>query len=204
MLDHSIAALLRGDVLRAVVVSISEDDVLWQRTRHSGDPSVTTCVGGTNRMRSVMCALDTLKERADEGDWVLVHDAVRPCLSGRDLSSLIEELGSGDGVGGLLVAPVSDTMKQVRHDAAGRLTVERTLDRGRLVRALTPQMFRFGLLAAAIDHALRKGVEVGDEAQAMEFAGHAVHAVEGDGANVKLTYPHELPLIEDWLARNAR
>ena len=203
LIDHSLAALLRGKSLRVVVVSLAEDDATWPRTRHSGDPRVRTCGGGPSRAVSVMRALDFLRERAEDDDWVIVHDAVRPCLGRDDIESLVATL-ERDRVGGLLVAPVSDTIKQVFAAGASRLTVERTLERRRVMRALTPQMFRFGLLADAIGDALRKGIEVGDEAEAMELAGHTVRAVEGSGANLKLTYRHELPLVESWLADNAR
>ncbi len=199
VLDHSLDALLRGGRLRAVAVAVAEDDARWAQTRHSADPRVMLCTGGASRVRSVRCALELLGAHAQDDDWVVVHDAVRPCLSQRDLSSLIEGLG-GDEIGGLLVAPASDTLKQIRR---GGGAVERTLKRDRVMRALTPQMFRYGLLTAAVDEALRRSVEIGDEAQAMELAGHNVRVVEGDGANVKLTYPHELPLIEAWLARAA-
>ncbi len=204
VLDHSLAALLRGGTFRAVVVSLAEDDARWPQTRHSKDPRVMTCGGGASRARSVLSALELLREQAvSRDDWVVVHDAVRPCLDARELSKMITAL-SDDKIGGLLAAPASDTMKRVGRKNSPGFVVEETLDRERVMRALTPQMFRFGLLHDAIDAALDGGREPGDEAQAMELAGHRVRAVAGDGANIKLTHAYELPMVEAWLTRHAQ
>ena len=196
VIEHSLAPLLRESRLEVVVVSLGADDKWWPQTHCAADPRVVTCIGGANRAQSVRNALGTLEGKAQDDDWVLVHDAVRPCLSQRELSALIETLDD-DPVGGLLVTPVSDTMKTL---AGG--TVERTLERDRTVHALTPQMFRFKALVAALAQAAENGVAVTDEAQAMECAGHEVRVVRGDAANVKLTYPYELRLIETWLENN--
>ena len=201
LIDHSLAALWRRDLFGGTVVSLAEDDVWWQQTRSSQHGRVITCRGGISRAQSVMNALRCLSAGAfgevTDDDWVLVHDAVRPCLSEQDLSALIESL-SDDEVGGLLAAPGNDTLKLINADAAGSRVVC-SLERGTIMRALTPQMFRFGLLYRALDAALKKDIVVYDEAQAMELAGHGVRIVAGDGANVKLTYAHELPQVEAWL-----
>ena len=202
IIDHALDALLSCGGFRAVAVSLAGDDNLWAKTRYSSDPCVLTCEGGASRAASVARALDLLQGRVKEDDWVMVHDAARPCLGKRELVSLIREVGD-DEVGGLLVAPVPDTVKQIRHDG-NVARVECTLARAWIARALTPQMFRYSLLVSALDEARRKGIEVNDEAQAMELAGYSVRAVEGSVSNIKLTYPHELPLVEDWLAHKTR
>ena len=201
VLEHSLNSLLCSNKFVAVVVSLARDDTLWAQTKHSGDSRVMICEGGANRASSIMNALVCLQKVAKKDDWIVVHDAVRPCLDPRDLSSFIEEL-TDEKVGGLLVAPISDTVKKISHSNGSLTVVEQTLDRKKIVRALTPQMFRFGLLFDAINDALSKSIEVSDEAQAMELAGHEVVAIEGDSGNIKLTYPHELPLIKSWLMQH--
>ena len=137
----------------------------------------------------------------DADDWVLVHDAARPCLPRADLERLIAEV-SGDAIGGLLALPVADTVKRVRgggkHNAAGELRVEATEDRSRLWLAQTPQMFRAGLLAEALRAA--KG-EVTDEAGAVEQLGLKPRLVTGSRQNLKVTYPEDLAIAEAILAR---
>src|SRR5690606_25190200 len=115
-------------------------------------------------------------------DWVLVHDAARPCLHSDDLDRLITTF-AGDPVGGILAAPLADTLK--RADDCGNITA--TVERTGLWRALTPQMFRFGLLQAALDAVLAAGQPVTDEAAAMEAAGHPVRILEGRSDNIKIT-----------------
>jgi 2-C-methyl-D-erythritol 4-phosphate cytidylyltransferase len=137
-----------------------------------------------------------LREWASPDDWVLVHDAARPCLSTEDLDRLLAELDS-DPVGGLLAIPVRDTLKQT--DAAGRVAT--TVDRARIWHALTPQMFRLGLLRDALRDALARGLPVTDEAAAMEAAGFAPRLIEGRADNVKITRPEDLALAEFYLTR---
>ncbi|HYW76760.1 MAG TPA: 2-C-methyl-D-erythritol 4-phosphate cytidylyltransferase, partial [Gammaproteobacteria bacterium] len=122
-------------------------------------------------------------------DWVLVHDAARPCLQAEDLANLMETL-KDDAVGGLLAAPVVDTLKRV--DEQGRAAG--TQDRSGLWRALTPQMFRYELLLDALRGALAAGVEVTDEACAVEWAGRKPLLVSGGIGNIKVTRPEDLPL----------
>jgi 2-C-methyl-D-erythritol 4-phosphate cytidylyltransferase len=139
-------------------------------------------------------ALELLCDRATENDWVLVHDAARPCLRREDIDRLIETLAD-DPVGGLLAVPVRDTMKQA--DSAGR--VHRTVARTDLWHAFTPQMFRLGLLRAALRGALDAGELVTDEAAAIERRGLAPRLVEGHGDNLKITRPEDLPLARLYL-----
>jgi 2-C-methyl-D-erythritol 4-phosphate cytidylyltransferase len=143
----------------------------------------------------VLAGLERLAELATADDWVLVHDAARPCLSEVDLDRLLDALAE-EPVGGLLAVPLTDTLK--RADSAGR--AEATLDRAGLWCAQTPQMFRFGLLRAALSVALADGVLVTDEAAAMERSGHRPQLVEGTAGNLKVTGPGDLQLAEAVLA----
>jgi 2-C-methyl-D-erythritol 4-phosphate cytidylyltransferase len=131
--------------------------------------------------------LRALQDRAAPDDWILVHDAARPCLSATDLDRLLTEL-EDDPVGGLLAAPVVDTLK--RADEGGR--VSQTVAREKLWRALTPQMFRYVVLQRALESARTKGVAVTDEAQAVEALGMQPRLVAGDADNIKITLPEDL------------
>jgi 2-C-methyl-D-erythritol 4-phosphate cytidylyltransferase len=151
--------------------------------------------GGPERCHSVLNGLRRLREMAAaDDDWVLVHDAARPCVRQEDVARLLDEL-SADPVGGLLAVPARDTIK--RADVGG--TVVETIDRNVIWRALTPQMFRLGALTAAIVQALGRGVLVTDEAQAMELAGAAPRLVTGHEDNIKITTQSDLALAEFYL-----
>ena len=159
-------------------------------------PRVQRVVGGAERPESVLRLLDALAERVPEEEWVLVHDAVRPCVRSADIDRLIDCLADHPA-GGLLGTPVRDTIK--RADPAGR--VEATVAREGLWHALTPQMFRLGALRQALAGALAAGVLVTDEAAAMEWAGWRPELVEGTADNLKITRPEDLALAAFYLAR---
>ena len=192
VLDRSLAALLAHPAIGTVMVALSAIDDRWSESRFANDARVLSCTGGSSRAESVRNALEALSALAGD-DWVAVHDAVRPCLRGTDLARLLSE-AADEQAGAILVVPISDTVKQVAGDY-----VERTLDRERVVRVATPQVFRYRLLCEALERALADGVEITDEAGAMEHAGHRVKAVVGDVGNVKITYPEDLRCAENYL-----
>jgi 2-C-methyl-D-erythritol 4-phosphate cytidylyltransferase len=134
-------------------------------------------------------ALEALADQAADTDWVLVHDAARPCLRPEDLQALTAAL-DGDAVGGLLAVPVSDTLKR----AGGDGRVAATVPREALWRALTPQMFRYGLLRRALALCLERGRSVTDEASAIECLGLQPRLVRGHADNVKITSPEDAAL----------
>ena len=191
VIEWSLAPFLAHERAAAVVVVLAEHDQHWAQTALAGDARVTTTIGGAERMDSVLAGLRALQSRAAPDDWVLVHDAARPCLSATDLNRLLNELND-DAVGGLLAAPVVDTLK--RADDGGR--VSQTVPREKLWRALTPQMFRRDLLQRALDGALARGVAATDEAQAVEALGLQPRLVAGDADNIKITLPEDLPRAE--------
>jgi 2-C-methyl-D-erythritol 4-phosphate cytidylyltransferase len=195
---HTLETLLRYPPLAGVVVAIGADDGWWPAMAIEIDSAklLRVVTGGVERGQSVLNGLEALREWASPDDWVLVHDAARPCLSTEDLDRLLAELDA-DPVGGLLAVPVRDTLKQA--DAAGRVTT--TVDRSRLWHALTPQMFRLGLLRDALRDALARGLTVTDEAAAMEAAGFAPRLIEGRADNLKITRPEDLALAEFYLTR---
>ena len=157
------------------------------------DPRVSTAPGGTERADSVLSALNRMAPTAAESDWVLVHDAARPCLTVSDIHLLIDKL-KNDPVGGILALPVHDTLKGVEE---GRITA--TIDRRRIWRALTPQMFRYGALKRALEQAARKRDTVTDEASALELQGKKPAIVEGRPDNIKITRPEDLSLAQFFL-----
>jgi 2-C-methyl-D-erythritol 4-phosphate cytidylyltransferase len=175
-------------------VSLSAEDGYWEDCEHYNHPKVIRSGGGEERYHSVYKALKKLTLMADESDWVLVHDAARPCLSATDLSRLIETLELHP-VGGLLGIPVADTLKRV--DALKH--IDATVSREHLWRAFTPQMFRLGLLSRSLQQAIECGADVTDEASAVELSGHRPLMVEGDGTNIKITHQHDLLLAEHYL-----
>lgn len=196
VIAHTLDVLLRYPRLAGVVVAISAGDEWWPGVvaQRMDDPPLLVVTGGAERGHSVLNGLDALWERAHPEDWVLVHDAARPCLRVDDLERLLTEL-SGDPVGGLLAVPVRDTLKQA--DDRGRVAT--TVDRSRFWHALTPQIFRLGLLRDALREALARGLMVTDEAAAMEAAGFAPRLVEGRADNLKITRPEDLALAEFYL-----
>jgi 2-C-methyl-D-erythritol 4-phosphate cytidylyltransferase/2-C-methyl-D-erythritol 2,4-cyclodiphosphate synthase len=188
VLEWSLDALLRETRVHAIVVVLSESDPHWQALAKKINSSrLLTALGGAHRQDTVMNGLKFLESRAQEQDWVLVHDAARPCLSSADLKVLIDTLDSGIS-GAVLAAPVVDT---VRRELAGEIE---TVDRTGLWRALTPQIFRFGQLRQALAAAARDRVTVTDEAQALERLGVRAKLVSGSPFNIKVTRAEDLAM----------
>jgi len=195
LLAHALAPLLASERIEAVVLVVAADDSRWRAVVPDGE-RLLTAAGGAERCHSVLSGLERLAGRAAADDWVLVHDAARPCLSPAELETLFAQLGDHPA-GGLLALPLADTLKV----ADEHHCVSRTLPREGLWRALTPQMFRYGLLREALGQAIAAGIAVTDEAAAMELAGHRPALVMGRAANIKVTTPEDLALAEAVLGR---
>jgi len=193
VIEHSLRAVLDHPDVDGVMVALAQDDAAWPGWREVGGKPVLTCVGGGERADSVLAALHALPASIDEDQWLLVHDAARPCLHRDDLARLLE-LGRADAVGALLGAPVRDTLKRADADADARSVG--TEPREALWRALTPQLFRRGGLTRALASAHRNGIRVTDEAMAMERLGLKPRLVEGRDDNLKITTPADLALAE--------
>ncbi|MFO1420870.1 MAG: 2-C-methyl-D-erythritol 4-phosphate cytidylyltransferase [Candidatus Competibacteraceae bacterium] len=197
VIAHALATLLDHPRIAGVVVAIGAEDEWWLTVAAelSTTKPLRVVIGGVERCHSVLNGLEALREWATPSDWILVHDAARPCLTVGDVDRLLEL--DDDPVGGLLAVPARDTLKQV--DNAGRVAA--TVDRARLWHALTPQMFRLEMLREALRAALARGLLVTDEAAAMEAAGFAPRLVEGRADNLKITRPEDLALAEFYLTR---
>lgn len=191
VLSWSVGSLLAEPGIAGVVVVLAADDPHWSSLPESRDPRVQTCVGGARREESVANGLAALETLAEPTDWVLVHDAARPCLRHDDLAALFETLRD-DPVGGLLATPVADTLKRADEGDRSRETVPRA----ELWRALTPQMFRLGVLVRALTLCSERGRAVTDEAAAIEALGLRPKLVHGHADNVKITHPEDAALAE--------
>lgn len=196
MLEYAIGALLADRRVQRVLVVVAAGDARYKRL--GCDARVEfAAVGGATRAESVRNGLARLAMSASAEDWVLVHDAARPCLACEELAALIDVL-SDDPVGGLLAVPIADTIKR-----ADDGHVERTVERAGLWRALTPQMFRLGLLEDAFER-VRDLAAITDESSAVELVGHAPRLVPGRASNIKVTRPDDVPLAEAILRLQGR
>ncbi len=194
VLEQTLACFAHHPRIRGIVLAVAIDDPWWPQLVLDASVPVHVVPGGAERAGSVLNALDLLDALGQAGDWVLVHDAARPCLTRADLDRLIEVV-EPDTVGGILAVPVRDTMK--RADAEGRIA--RTEPREALWHALTPQMFRLGLLRTSLQQAMEAGVAVTDEASAIEHVGLRPLLVEGRADNIKITRAEDLALAAFFL-----
>lgn len=194
VIEWTLEKLAAQPQLSGVVVALAPDDRYWDTLQIDNGLPVQRAEGGSERCHSVLNALQVLRAQAAADDWVLVHDAARPCVRNSDIDRLVESV-SRHAVGGLLATPVRDTMKRCDDSA----TVLETVSRERLWHALTPQMFRLGPLQQALHAAIAAGIGVTDEASAMEYAGWMPRVVPGHGDNIKITQPEDLVLAQFYL-----
>ncbi len=194
VLEHSLRALLGFGVLERVVVGLAAGDTLWERCPCAGWEKILAVQGGKTRAETVMHALDALLPTASPEDWVIVHDAARPALTQRSLFHFIDAV-KDEAVGGVSGSTVSDAVKLKSAESE----VLRTLPKGSVFLAATPQMFRYSVLYKALSEAIESGTEVGDEAEAVELAGYTVRLIESDCPNPKLTHPKDLEWMKTLL-----
>ncbi|MEZ9145295.1 2-C-methyl-D-erythritol 4-phosphate cytidylyltransferase [Vibrio sp. 10N.286.52.C3] len=195
ILEHTIEKLLSHPQVAQIVVAISDDDPYYPDLALNLNPQVIRVSGGSERADSVLSALNYIAEQ-QLSDWVMVHDAARPCVQLSDIDKLISGAMSHD-VGAILAAPVRDTMKR---GAQGQ--IEHTVERADLWHALTPQMFRAKPLWKALSEALQQGASITDEASAFEWKGLSPALVTGRSDNFKITQPEDLALAEFYLSQN--
>ncbi|WP_369913989.1 2-C-methyl-D-erythritol 4-phosphate cytidylyltransferase [Xanthomonas sp. NCPPB 3005] len=199
LIAHALQSLLAHPAVVGAMVALGTDDADWPGWNELDGKPVLTCVGGASRAGSVLAALQALPDSVKADDFVLVHDAARPNLALADLDRLLET-GRGDPVGAILAAPVRDTLKRAGDDGG----IDATEPRERLWRALTPQLFRRLQLTRALEQAAAAGVEVTDDAMAMELLGLRPLLVEGAEDNFKVTTPADLVRFEFELFLRAR
>lgn len=196
ILEHTLRALLACPDIRGVVVVLDPSDRRADAIPSLSDPRVTTASGGAERADSVLAGLEAITAEAGVKDWVLVHDAARPCISVTTLRALITSCLS-EGVGGVMAQASVDTLKHVSDDNR----VVETLDRKVIWRAQTPQMFKLTELTSALSSAIASEAAITDESMAMELAGYPVSILEGPSTNIKITVPGDLEIAEIILRR---
>ena len=170
-----------------IVVALSEDDDYFFKVVQPMSEKYVSVIGGAERCHSVLAGAKHLRQFADDESWVMVHDAARPCLRYDDIEVLVKR-ATQKNCGVALGVPVRDTLKS----CANGSIIQKTIDRSGLWQALTPQIFPLGLLADALETAIRDGYYVTDESQAMEYSGYKCEIVEGHADNIKITRPSDL------------
>lgn len=197
VIEHAINALLAFNGIECIMVALDPNDQCWANLDLSNHPKIQTVQGDAHRCESVLNGLSALQNKAAKDDWVLVHDAVRPCLSLTDINALVSQVDSHP-VGGLLGAPLTATIKRCND----RNEVINTVERNELWQAFTPQMFRYETLFTALTQAVNTQQWVTDEAAAVEQLGLKPLMVMGAGNNIKITRPNDLAIAEKILTED--
>jgi len=200
VIEHTVNALLANENVSGLVIALQADDAYWPEINITSQKPLLRTTGGRERADSVLNAINALFDFEGfdaASDWVMVHDAVRPCVRQQDLDKLVSEVDK-DSNGGLLALQVRDTMKRQRVDVSSA-SVETTVDRENLWHALTPQYFPAESLKNALQTALQDKLSITDESSAMELAGFAPKLVAGHEDNIKITRPDDLRLASLYL-----
>lgn len=198
IIQHTVERLLKLPPLNGLVICLAEND-RWFSGLGIKDSRIILTTGGDTRADSVMNGLDRLSDIAHDDDWALVHDAARPCVVLSDIQSMISELHD-EPVGGILAVKAKDTLKRASL-VSGESFSDATIDRNEIWHAQTPQMIRYAKLRIALRTCREKGVNITDEASALEFVGESVRLCEGSAHNIKVTTPEDRDLAEYLLSR---
>jgi len=198
VLAHSLNRLAAVQQIDAIFVGISETDRHWQKLPLPPGMEVACYTGGQSRAETVWLGLQALQECASADDWVLVHDAARPCVQVKDIDALISAVVPSFE-GGLLAVPVTDTIKVATQDS----TTKQTMDRRMLWRAQTPQLFRFSVLYTALQAVVHDLESISDESAAVEKLGLKPLIVQSDERNIKITNSKDLQLAEFFLGKQS-
>jgi len=194
VLEHTVDVFLGIPLLKGVVIALHVDDTIFPTLPLAKNILIKTVTGGNTRADSVMNALQSLTHKSKDDDWVLVHDAARPCIQATDVVAMLKEVGSSS-TGGIMAIPAGDTIKSV--NSSGNII--KTEDRRALWQAQTPQMFRLPLLYKALLSAHQQNALVTDEASAIELLGHTPKVFQGKRSNIKITLPEDLMMAESLL-----
>lgn len=195
VLEHSVARLNHPNIDDLTLV-VAKDDKRALGLDLDFAGAIHHAIGGAERWQSVHAGVTAIRGRgADDNDWVLIHDAARPCLPKQDLQDLLDALSTNPCEAVILAAPVVDTLKQVVH---GKII--KTVDRSALWQAQTPQVFRLKALEEVLSMVAKTDMLITDEASGFEMMGREVQIVAGSRLNMKLTYAEDLPLLEAVLA----
>lgn len=191
ILEHTLLIFLSDKRVKKLILCLQENDTFFLKSHLANHPKLHRTTAGGTRAESVYNGLVFLSKMAKPEDWVIVHDAVRPCLHPMDLNKLIEVV-SDHPVGGILAQPISDTIKKTNRDNQ----IEQTVDRSFLWGAQTPQVFRLQMLTQALEFCFNKGIEPTDEASALEELSCCPIVVQAKYPNPKLTTLNDWAVIE--------
>lgn len=194
VIEHTIHQFLTHPAVDKVIVVVSENDSIFNHLSIRSHPAILITTGGVERAHSVLNGLALV-----DSEWVLIHDAARPCITHADIDQLVE-LANHFMDGGILATPVKDTMKRSNQDGVISQTVERAM----LWHAMTPQFFQTQQIVDALSSALEQGLSITDEASAMEHAGYAPKLVAGRADNIKITVPEDLTFAQFILQQQER
>ncbi|MFP3029365.1 MAG: 2-C-methyl-D-erythritol 4-phosphate cytidylyltransferase [Arsenophonus sp.] len=200
IIEHTIFAFLKQPRISKIIVSLNEYDIFFHQLAIAKNKKIKTVTGGYQRADSVLAGLNYLSDNLHlDSCWVLVHDADRPCLHQSDLDSIIHFIDSNQSsYGGILAAPVRDTMKR---SVQGKIDISHTVERNELWHALTPQFFPLVLIKNCLTQALAQKAVITDEASALEYCGYHPQLLEGRVNNLKVTKQEDLMLAEFYLSR---
>jgi len=187
ILEHTVEKLLASHYVQHVIIAISDNDGYFADTSLNDCSNITVVTGGKERVDSVYAAL----QHCDSKQWVLVHDAARPCVKISEINELVETC-INNNMGGLLASKVKDTMKRSNFN----YQVQETVSRENLWHALTPQMFKASELKCAIEYGIEHAITITDESSAIEAYGLPSQLVEASSENIKITQPEDLALAE--------
>ncbi len=210
VIEHTLDCFTNHSRVAGIIIALHSDDPYWKTIAHKIQSSVPiyTVEGGQERCESVMQGLDYLStvEQLNTQQWVMVHDAARPCVAPHDINALLALTEQADSsvnnmVGGILATPVKDTMKRAKQ---GTHTILKTESRDDLWHALTPQLFRLGELYDALEQGLDAQAEITDEASALERLDKFPLLVEGSAQNIKITHPGDVEIATNFLSSKAQ
>ena len=194
ILDQCLNTILSNDLISGFIVALDKKDSHFKSSDFAKDPKlISIATGGKERFNSVLNALNALDQNAKPNDWVLVHDAARPCIRKEDINKLIEEVAD-DKVGGILANRIVDTVKQINNGG-----LVSTIDRQKLYIAQTPQMFRYAILKDSIEKAIESNMHITDESEALENLNYSIRIVEGSSSNIKITTQEDIHLANYFL-----
>jgi len=197
ILEHTLSIFLFDRCVEKLVICLQEEDKLFSQSHLAKHPKLLYANAGATRAESVYNGIVLLSELAHDQDWIIVHDAVRPCLHRHDLNKLVNTV-SNHSVGGILAQPIHDTVKKVNANQE----IEQTIDRNTLWAAQTPQIFRLQMLRQALEFCFENGVQPTDEAFALEKWMQIPLVVQAAHPNPKLTTLSDLATIEHLLSMN--
>lgn len=196
ILEHSLERLSRCDYVAGIAVGIAEQDTYWAELNITDQKLLGSYVGGVERIHTVVNGLDFISAWAAEGDWVMIHDAVRPCVRPEDINRLVEQALRFNR-SAILATPVVDTVKKVNSQSF----IQATLNRDELMLAATPQLFPLARLEQSLKAAIDQCVLSTDESAAVELLGESPLAVRTDRTNIKITTAEDLAVAELFLDR---